>query len=48
MQIKMLIKNGNVKLNNNLILDPSYLVREKDKFEVSILRTNKIKRMVNQ
>ena len=30
MQIKMLIKNGNVKLSNDLILDPSYLVREND------------------
>ena len=43
MQIKMLIKNGNVKLNNDLILDPSYLVRENDKFEVSIIQANEIK-----
>ncbi len=38
MQIKMLIKNGNVRLNNKPILDPSYLVRENDNFEISILR----------
>ena len=43
MQIKMLIKNGNVKLNNYSILDPSYLVRKNDKFEVSIMQTNEIK-----
>ena len=42
MQIKMLIKNGNVKLNNDLILDPSYLVRENDKFEVSIIQAKEI------
>ncbi len=43
MQIKILIKNGNVKLNNHSILDPSYLVRENDKFEISIIKTNEIK-----
>ena len=43
MQIKMLIKNGNVKLNNQPILDPSYLVRENDKFEISIIQANEIK-----
>ena len=43
MQIKMLIKNGNVKLNNQPILDPSYLVRENDKFEISIIQSNKTK-----
>mgnify|MGYP002010309913 CR=1 FL=1 len=43
MQIKMLIKNGNVMLNDQQIFDPSYLVRENDKFEVSIIRSDKIK-----
>ena len=43
MQIKMMIKNGNVKLNKYSILDPSYLVRENDKFEISIIQTNKTK-----
>ena len=43
MQIKMLIKNGNVKLNNQPILDPSYLVRENDNFEISIIQSNEIK-----
>jgi len=43
MQIKMLIKNGNVKLNNYSMLDPSYLVRENDKFKISIIQTNEIK-----
>jgi 23S rRNA pseudouridine1911/1915/1917 synthase len=38
-----LIKNGNVKLNNQPIFDPSYLVRENDKFEVSIIKPNEIK-----
>ena len=42
MQIKMLIKNGNVMLNDQQIFDPSYLVRENDKFEVSIVQSNKI------
>jgi 23S rRNA pseudouridine1911/1915/1917 synthase len=37
MQVKMLIKSGNVMLNNLPILDPSYLVRENDKFEISII-----------
>ena len=41
MQIKMLIKSGNVKLNNIKILDPSYLVRENDSFEISILKKKK-------
>jgi 23S rRNA pseudouridine1911/1915/1917 synthase len=43
MQIKMLIKNGNVKLNNQPILNPSYLVRENDNFEISIIQSNEIK-----
>ncbi len=43
MQIKMLIKTRNVKLNGQPILDPSYLVREHDKFEVSINHTEEIK-----
>ena len=43
MQIKMLIKNGNVKLNNQLILDPSYLVRENDNFEITIIKINEEK-----
>ena len=43
MQIKMLIKNGNVMLNDQQIFDPSYLVRENDKFEVSIIQSDTIK-----
>jgi len=43
MHIKMLIKNGNVKLNNQTIFDPSYLVRENDNFKVSIMQSNEIK-----
>ena len=43
MQIKMLIKNGNVKLNNIPILDPSYLCRENDSFEISIIQPDKIR-----
>ncbi len=43
MQIKMLIKSGNVKLDNQLILDPSYLVRENDNFEITIIRPKEIK-----
>ncbi len=43
MQVKMMIKNGNVKLNNFTIFDPSYLVRENDKFEVLIIKTNDTK-----
>ena len=43
MHIKMLIKNGNVKLNNQPIFDPSYLVRVNDNFEISILQSNEIK-----
>ena len=43
MQIKVLIKNGNVKLNNQTILDPSYLVREHEKFEISIVHSDEIK-----
>ena len=39
----MPIKNGNVNLNNHLILDPTYLVRENDKLEVSIIQANEIK-----
>ena len=42
MQIKMLIKNGNVMLNDHPMFDPSYLVRENDKFEISIVQSNKI------
>ena len=43
MQIKMLIKSGNVKLDNHLILDPSYLVRENDNFEITIIRPKETK-----
>ena len=43
MQIKTLIKSGNVKLNKTQILDPSYLVRENDSFEISIIRPEEIK-----
>ncbi len=38
MHIKTLIKSGNVKLNNVTIFDPSYLVRENDSFEISIIK----------
>ena len=43
MQIKMLIKSGNVKLIDQPIFDPSYLVKEHDKFEISIIHTEEIK-----
>ncbi len=43
MQVKMLIKNGNVKLNRQPIFDPSYLVRINDNFEISIIQTQDIK-----
>ena len=43
MQIKNFIKKGNVKLNEHPILDPSYLVREYDKFEISIIYSDEIK-----
>ena len=43
MQIKMLIKSGNVKLDNIPILDPSYLVRENDNFEISIIQAQRNK-----
>jgi len=43
MQIKMLIKNGNVQLNNQPILDPSYLVRKNDKLKISIIQQSEIK-----
>lgn len=43
MQIKMLIKNSNVNLNNQIILDPSYLVRENDYIEISIIQPVKTK-----
>jgi len=43
MQIKMLIKNGNILLNNQPIFDPSYLVRENDIFDISIIQSNKTK-----
>ena len=43
MQIKTLIKSGNVKLNNIPILDPSYLVRESDSFEINIIKPQEIK-----
>ncbi len=42
MQIKMMIKNGNVLLNNKPILEPSYLVRENDKFDISIIQYEEI------
>ena len=45
MQIKTLIKCGNVKLNNLPIFDPSYLVREKDNFEISIIKPEEKKYM---
>ena len=35
--IKILIENGNVKKNNKIINDPSYLVKEGEIFEVSLL-----------
>lgn len=43
MQVKILIKSGNVKLNNIPILDPSYLVRENDSFDISILKKEETK-----
>ena len=43
MQIKILIKSGNVKLNKQPIFNPSYLVRENDEFEISIIHTKEIK-----
>ncbi len=43
MQIKTLIKSGNVKLNNLPIFDPSYLVRENDSFEISIIKLQEVK-----
>ena len=43
MQVKTLIKSGNVKLNKIPILDPSYLVRENDSFEISITKPQEIK-----
>ncbi|MDC0232712.1 RluA family pseudouridine synthase [Pelagibacteraceae bacterium] len=43
MQIKTMIKSGNVKLNNIPILDPSYLVRENDSFDISILKPKETK-----
>ena len=42
MQIKMMIKNGNVLLNNKPILEPSYLVRENDQFDISIIQYEEI------
>ena len=38
-QIKILIENGNVKKNNIIINDSSYLVKEGDSFEVSIFHS---------
>lgn len=43
MQIKTLIKSGNVNLNGFPILDPSYLVRENDNFEIAIIKPKEIK-----
>ena len=43
MQIKTLIKSGNVNLNGLPILDPSYLVRENDNFEIAIIKPKEIK-----
>ncbi len=43
MQIKMMIKNGNVVLNEKPIFDPSYLVKENDKFTISIVQHKEIK-----
>ena len=38
-QIKILIENGNVKKNNQIIKDPSYLVKEGENFDISLLYT---------
>ena len=35
--IKILIENGNVKKNNKIINEPSYLVKEGEIFEVSLI-----------
>ena len=35
--IKILIENGNVKKNNKIINDPSYIVKEGEIFEVSLV-----------
>ena len=43
MQIKMMIKNGNVVLNEKPIFDPSYLVKENDNFTISIIQHKEIK-----
>jgi len=43
MQVKTLIKSGNVKLNKIPILDPSYLVRENDSFDISIIKPEETK-----
>ncbi len=37
-QVKILIQNGNVKKNNKIINDSSYIVKEGDSFEVSIFQ----------
>ena len=42
-QIKILIKNGNVKKNNNIFTDSSYLVKESDIFYVQIIENKTTK-----
>jgi len=37
-QIKILILNGNVKKNKEIFTDPSYIVRESDEFDISIIK----------
>ena len=39
-QVKILIENGNVKKNNEIINDSSYIVKEGDTFEVSMFQSN--------
>ena len=41
--IKILIENGNVKKNNKIINDPSYIVKEGEIFEVSLVYIRPIK-----
>jgi len=37
-QIKILIQTGNIKKNDEIITDPSYLVKENDIFDISIIQ----------
>ena len=39
-QVKILIENGNVKYENKVFYDSSYLVKEGEIFEVSMLSIN--------